>query len=87
MANEEGKQKGARGLLLTDPQNRYPEAWRSLNKLRFSPVQAGRDLYYAHVQLVEEQQLVNGASFFHRFVELFTVPRLRVSDRHQLLSL
>ncbi|CAD7064839.1 unnamed protein product [Tilletia caries] len=51
---------------------RYADAYKSLLRLRNSPVQACRDLYFAYVLLVEEEKIVRG-----RFVllELFTVPR------------
>ncbi|KAK0533014.1 hypothetical protein OC834_002392 [Tilletia horrida] len=51
---------------------RYVEAYKSLLRLRNSPVQASRDLYFAHVLLVEEEKIARG-----RFLalELFTVPR------------
>ncbi|KAH8925840.1 hypothetical protein BT69DRAFT_1348453 [Atractiella rhizophila] len=57
--------------------NRYQEAWASLVKLRFTELQAARDLYYIHVQITEEQKVMRGASYFTRFGELFTIPRLR----------
>ena len=56
---------------------------RSFLRLRMAPVQAARDLYYAHVllhrekKLVEESGLQVHSSFFTRFIELFTVPRVR----------
>ncbi|KAK0548055.1 hypothetical protein OC846_004629 [Tilletia horrida] len=51
---------------------RYAEAYQSLLRLRNSPIQASRDLYFAHVLLVEEAKIARG-----RFLplELFTVPR------------
>lgn len=57
--------------------NRYPQAFRSLCRLRFTDLQAARDLYYIHVQLVEEQKIVSGANYAARFAELFTIPRVR----------
>lgn len=56
---------------------RYPAAYKSLVRLRHSELQAARDLYYVHVQLELEGQLVKGDNFFRRLVELFTVPRLQ----------
>lgn len=56
---------------------RYPAAYKSLVRLRHSELQAARDLYYVHVQLQLESQIVKGDSFFRRLVELFTVPRLQ----------
>jgi len=57
--------------------NRYPEAYRSLLRLRHSSLQAARDLYYIHVQLVEESKIIHGTNYFVRFSELFTIPRVR----------
>lgn len=57
--------------------NRYPDAYRSLLRLRHSPLQAARDLYYIHVQLVEESKILHGTNYFVRFSELFTIPRVR----------
>ncbi|KZP12774.1 sugar transporter, partial [Athelia psychrophila] len=57
--------------------NRYPEAYKSLKRLRFTELQASRDLYYIHIQLVEEQKIVRGANYVQRFTELFTIPRVR----------
>ncbi|KZP07383.1 hypothetical protein FIBSPDRAFT_964127 [Athelia psychrophila] len=57
--------------------NRYPEAYKSLKRLRFTELQAARDLYYIHIQLVEEQKIVRGANYVQRFTELFTIPRVR----------
>jgi hypothetical protein len=57
--------------------NRYPEAYLSLLRLRHSPLQAARDLYYIHVQLVEEDRFSRGDTYFVRLSELFTIPRVR----------
>lgn len=61
---------------------KYHKAWRSLLKLRNTPLQAARDLYYIHVLLEQEKNLVHEAAFtsdnmITRFLELFTVPRVR----------
>ncbi|KAH8648870.1 hypothetical protein BGZ61DRAFT_547101 [Ilyonectria robusta] len=61
---------------------RHGKAYRSLLRLRNSPLQAARDLYYIHAQLLAEEILIKAegfekASFFTRAVELFTVPRIR----------
>ncbi|KOS22529.1 putative polyol transporter 1 [Escovopsis weberi] len=56
---------------------RYRDAMASMLRLRNNPVQAARDLYYIHVQLQVEGQLVASKSYTGRFVELFTVPRIR----------
>lgn len=56
---------------------RYEKAYRSLVRLRHSELQAARDLYYVHVQLQLESQIVKGDNFFRRLIEIFTVPRLQ----------
>ncbi|KAL6366216.1 hypothetical protein LRP88_00313 [Fusarium phalaenopsidis] len=61
---------------------RHAKAYRSLLRLRNSPLQAARDLYYIHSQLLAEEALIkeeglDKANFFARAVELFTVPRVR----------
>ncbi|KAJ7214873.1 hypothetical protein GGX14DRAFT_609597 [Mycena pura] len=53
---------------------RYQEAYNELSRLRFSPVQAARDLYYIHVSLETEREIASGRN---RLVEMFTVPRNR----------
>ena len=57
--------------------NRYPDAFRSLIRLRHSPLQAARDLYYIHVQLAVEAKVIRGDTYITRFTELFTIPRVR----------
>ncbi|KAF3033508.1 hypothetical protein E8E12_004804 [Didymella heteroderae] len=57
--------------------NRYRKAWQSLLRLRFSPVQAARDLYYIHAQLQVEAQIIGRSNYFQRCIELFTIPRVR----------
>jgi hypothetical protein len=63
---------------------RHAQAYKSLSRLRNSPLQAARDLYYIHAQLEQEEMLVQESSvvkthgnMFTRFVELFTIPRIR----------
>ncbi|KHN97382.1 sugar transporter [Metarhizium album ARSEF 1941] len=62
---------------------RYDQAWRSLLKLRNTPMQAARDMFYIHCLLEQEDELVKEAglkvtsNIFTRFVELFTIPRIR----------
>ncbi|TCD66565.1 hypothetical protein EIP91_001233 [Steccherinum ochraceum] len=53
---------------------RYDKAYESLLRLRNSPLQAARDLYYIHTLLKVEEDMARGHS---RVVELFTVPRNR----------
>ncbi|PGH06335.1 hypothetical protein AJ79_06578 [Helicocarpus griseus UAMH5409] len=61
----------------------YKKAYRMLLRLRNTPLQAARDLYYIHAQLVHEEVLLEETglaktdNFFTRFIELFTIPRVR----------
>lgn len=57
--------------------NRYQKAYKSLLKLRFHPLQAARDLYYIHCQLQVEASIVGKSNYLSRFVQLFTIPRVR----------
>ncbi len=43
--------------------NRHAKAYRSLLRLRNAPLQAARDLYYIHAQLVAEDALVQEEGF------------------------
>lgn len=62
---------------------RYNAAWKSLLRLRNTPLQAARDLYYIDALLkqeevlVEESGIAKNGNMFTRFVELFTIPRNR----------
>ncbi|KAF8891726.1 hypothetical protein BD779DRAFT_1512736 [Infundibulicybe gibba] len=56
---------------------RYQEAYTSFKRLRNSELQAARDLYYVHRQLMEEFAVLKGSTFVSRFFELFTIPRVR----------
>ncbi|KAI0949652.1 hypothetical protein AcW1_009196 [Taiwanofungus camphoratus] len=53
---------------------KYDKAYESLLRLRNSPLQAARDLYYIHVLLEAEKETFSGRN---RFLELFTIPRNR----------
>jgi MFS family permease len=59
------------------------KAYRSLLRLRNTPLQAARDLYYIQALLDQEEVLLDESGFaktdnvFTRFIELFTIPRLR----------
>ncbi|WVQ73793.1 hypothetical protein IAR50_003373 [Cryptococcus sp. DSM 104548] len=57
--------------------NRYQDAFKSLLRLRNSPLQAARDLFYVHSQLKEERIALGQSNFVSRFIELFTIPRVR----------
>ena len=62
---------------------RYDLAFQSLCRLRNTPLQAARDLYLIHAQVRLEDRVLQESGFskqntlITRFVELFTVPRLR----------
>ncbi|KAI8935650.1 hypothetical protein NX059_007176 [Plenodomus lindquistii] len=57
---------------------KYSQAFKSLRRLRNNDIQAARDLYYIHSQLRVENSLISiKTNFFTRFIQLFTVPRLR----------
>jgi len=56
---------------------RYANAFRSLVRLRNTPLQAGRDLYYIHAQILAEQEFIAKSTYVKRFFELFTIPRVR----------
>jgi MFS family permease len=56
---------------------KYPQAFKSLLKLRNSPLQAARDLYYIHSQLEIEKEIMGKSNYLTRFVQLFTIPRVR----------
>ncbi|KIX97433.1 uncharacterized protein Z520_06885 [Fonsecaea multimorphosa CBS 102226] len=59
--------------------NRYRKAFESLCRLRKHRIQAARDLYYVHAQLVIEHEMAAGSTYFVRLRELVTVPRIRRS--------
>lgn len=62
---------------------RHMDAYQSLLRLRGSPLLAARELYYVHAQMQEEELLIKqsgvtvNANMFTRFIELFTIPRIR----------
>jgi hypothetical protein len=62
---------------------RLVEAFKALTKYRGSELLAARELYYIHVQMQQEEILIQqsgvavNANVFTRIVELFTIPRLR----------
>ncbi|TVY44749.1 putative polyol transporter [Lachnellula occidentalis] len=55
----------------------YRKAYESLLQLRNNPIQAARDLYYIHSQLEIEAEILGRNTYMKRFIELFTIPRLR----------
>lgn len=62
---------------------RHLKAWRSLKRLRNTELQAARDLYYIHSLLEYEETMIKESglkvtsNMFTRFVELFTIARIR----------
>ncbi|GME39391.1 sugar transporter [Neofusicoccum parvum] len=62
---------------------KFRKAYNSLLRLRNTPLQAARDLYYINAQLVAEEELVaqsgltNANNIVTRFFELFSIPRIR----------
>jgi MFS family permease len=62
---------------------KYKKAYTSLLRLRNTPLQAARDLYYIQAQFKQEDELIiesgysTNTNFFSRFAELFTIPRIR----------
>ena len=57
--------------------NRYAEGFNSMSRLRAHPIIAARDFYYSHVIYVEELKVAQGANYFTRLRDCFTVPRIR----------
>ncbi|KAI9755046.1 MAG: hypothetical protein M4579_004450 [Chaenotheca gracillima] len=57
--------------------NRFKKAYGSLLRLRNHPLQAARDLYYIQAQIIEEQAIIGTSNYVTRFIELFTIPRVR----------
>lgn len=55
----------------------YRKAYISLLRLRSNPIQAARDLVYINSQLELEAEIIGNNTYTRRFIELFTVPRLR----------
>ncbi|KAM0749276.1 hypothetical protein T439DRAFT_303148 [Meredithblackwellia eburnea MCA 4105] len=56
---------------------RYVDAFKSLKRLRHHEVQAARDLYMIYVQVGRDLSIIQGGSYITRFIQLFTVPRVR----------
>ncbi|KAK4056871.1 hypothetical protein OIO90_002121 [Microbotryomycetes sp. JL221] len=56
---------------------RYKQAWGSFLRLRNSPIQAARDMFYVHAQLEIESHVLGQGNVVTRFFELWTKPRVR----------
>ncbi|KAL4926250.1 sugar porter family MFS transporter [Aspergillus undulatus] len=52
-------------------------AYESLCRLRNTPLQAARDLYYIYAQIKVEQEIAGYGTYLSRVGELFTIPRVR----------
>jgi hypothetical protein len=53
------------------------KAYASLKRLRNTELQAARDLYYIYAQIKAEETLVHKSNYVTRFIQLFTIPRVR----------
>lgn len=56
---------------------RFSQAYKSLKKLRNHELMAARDLYYINAQIEIEMDIVGNSTYIKRFMELFTIPRVR----------
>ena len=56
---------------------RIAQGYKSMNALRAHPIIAARDYYYSYVIYVEELKAAQGAGYFRRLADCFTVPRIR----------
>ncbi|KAF7189691.1 putative polyol transporter 2, partial [Pseudocercospora fuligena] len=57
--------------------NRYQKAFRSFCRIRNTELQAAREMYFAHMQILQERAAFEGKSIVHRAWELFSIPRIR----------
>ena len=57
--------------------NRYAGAFKSLLRLRKNPILAARDMYAIDAMLKIERAVIGEGSFVTRFIQLFTIPRVR----------
>ncbi|GAM85104.1 hypothetical protein ANO11243_031080 [Dothideomycetidae sp. 11243] len=55
----------------------YSKAYKSLLRLRNTPLQAARELVMIHYQLIEEANIIGSSTYISRFFQLFTIPRVR----------
>jgi len=53
------------------------QGFKSMDKLRAHPIIAARDYYYSYIIYQEELQVAQGAGYFRRMADCFTVPRIR----------
>ncbi|KAI9753809.1 MAG: ATP synthase F0 subcomplex subunit OSCP atp5 [Chaenotheca gracillima] len=57
--------------------NRHAKAWSSMKRLRFSELQAARDLFYISEAFQAEQEMRTGRSIWSDIRDMFCVPRVR----------
>lgn len=57
--------------------NKVSKAYQSLLRLRNHPLLAARDLYYISTQIQIEHEIVGESTYITRFMQLFTMPRVR----------
>ncbi|KAH0834351.1 hypothetical protein AYO21_04206 [Fonsecaea monophora] len=57
--------------------DKIAKAYQSLLKLRNHPLLAARDLYYISTQIDIEHDIVGDSTYISRFMQLFTMPRVR----------
>ncbi|KKY26718.1 putative galactose-proton [Phaeomoniella chlamydospora] len=56
---------------------KFGKALASLKRLRNTELQACRDLYYINAQIEIESEAIGASNYISRFIELFTIPRVR----------
>ena len=62
---------------------RHNDAYKSLLKYRGTKLLAARELFFVYAQMQAEEELIKesgvavNANMFTRFVEIFTIPRMR----------
>ena len=56
---------------------RFRKAYSSLLRLRLHKILAARDLYYIQAQVSVEREVIGGSNYVTRFLQLFTIPRVR----------
>lgn len=56
---------------------RYQDAFKSMLRLRNTPLQAARDMFYTYAQLEEEYRAIQSTNYVKRVSELVTIPRVR----------
>lgn len=57
--------------------NKFAEGFKSMQRLRAHDIIAARDYYYSYINYEEEKKVANGAGYFARLKDCFTVPRIR----------